>query len=266
LGFLLAGSTDDYTFSTRSASSGLPATENALSAARPSGSGFTYTFSAALPADAKGSYTVVGQGYRLVTVPGSLLGQSFAVRESANNSIFYFSVDGTNVAGRRTVVDLKNCNTCHKTLALHGGTRTDTQYCVLCHNPKAATPEGMPINFRTHIHRIHTGEELENEWTVGRNYNGLRFPGDRRNCAKCHVNNSNQLPLPAGLANTDAPGLFFTPLGPASSACLGCHDGVDAAAHAFLQTAVFPGGKAAEACAACHGEGKEFSVSRVHAR
>ncbi|OFV91924.1 MAG: hypothetical protein A3H28_08530 [Acidobacteria bacterium RIFCSPLOWO2_02_FULL_61_28] len=259
LGFLLAGPTEDYTFSSLNAS-GLPATENALATTRATTTGFTYTFSTALPADAKGTYTVGGQSYRLLTIPGSLLGQSFSVRESSNNPLFYFGVGGAKTTPRRAVVDVKKCNGCHNTLKLHGGTRTNTDYCVMCHRPKAVD-DGLPINFRTHIHRIHTGEELKNEWTVGRNYNGLRFPGDRRNCASCHVNNSNQLPLPEGMANTDSPGLFYTPLGPAASACLGCHDSKDAAAHAFQMTAPF-----GESCAACHGEGRDFAVSKVHAR
>jgi len=116
------------------------------------------------------------------------------------------------------------------------------------------------------IHRIHTGHELERDFTIYRsfgvfNFNEVGFPGDRRNCAKCHINNSQQLPLPTTMANTLAPREFYSPLGPAASACLGCHDSEAAAAHAFLQTAPF-----GESCAACHGEGKEFAVSRAHAR
>jgi OmcA/MtrC family decaheme c-type cytochrome len=112
---------------------------------------------------------------------------------------------------------------------------------------------------------------LSRDFTIYRtrgvfNFNEIEFPGDRRNCAKCHVNNSQLLPLPSDMAGTYAPREFYSPLGPAASACLGCHDSEDAAAHAYLQTATFPSGKSSEACAACHGEGKDFSVSRVHAR
>ena len=49
--------------------------------------------------------------------------------------------------------------------------------------------------------------------------------------------------------------------GPGTAACLGCHDTRDAAAHAYLNTAVF-----GEACGACHGANSEWSVSKVHAR
>ena len=46
-----------------------------------------------------------------------------------------FSVDGSAVQPRRTVVALSNCNHCHVALSLHGGLRNNTEYCVLCHNP-----------------------------------------------------------------------------------------------------------------------------------
>jgi len=145
-----------------------------------------------------------------VTIPGSLVGQGFPVQETAFNPVFYFSVDGRQVVPRRKVVDVNNCNVCHKQLALHGGARRNTEYCVMCHNPNTADPAGQTVNFRTHVHRIHTGTDLENDWTVsGNNYNGVRFPGDRRDCAKCHVNNSNMLPLPDGLADALKVSLLF---------------------------------------------------------
>ena len=263
LGFELAGPTNDYTFSTVSAT-GVNSTENALPTVKATSTGFTYTFGTAIPKDAKGTYAVGGQAYRLVTIPGPLAGQSFSVRESANNPISYFGVAGAKATPRRTVVDVANCNTCHDKIGLHGASRTDTQYCVMCHNPTSADTQKPPqtVNFRTHIHRIHRGAELENDWTINgtNNFNGVRFPGDLRDCAKCHVNNSNQLPLPDGLANTITPRLFFTPTQPVASACLGCHDGEDAAAHAYVMTAPF-----GESCPVCHEEGADFAVSKVHA-
>jgi len=68
------------------------------------------------------------------------------------------------------------------------------------------------------------------------------------------------LPLPGGMAWTDTPALFYTPTGPAASACLGCHDGINAAAHTYLMTAPF-----GESCPVCHEEGADFAVSKVHA-
>ncbi len=51
------------------------------------------------------------------------------------NQVFYFSVDGSAVAPRRTVVAETNCNQCHVHLTLHGNRRNKPEYCVLCHNP-----------------------------------------------------------------------------------------------------------------------------------
>ena len=283
LALRLAGPTTDYTFNV---------SEDARSAtATPTG--YTYTFKTnALPTDAKGTYAAGAEARRTVTIPGPLLGQSFTATESiALNPVKYFSVDGSAVQPRRKVVDIKNCNVCHKRLAMHGGTRTNaTEYCQMCHNPATgdnpdgaraagrAVPEGevpTSINFRFLIHRWHTGHSLTRDFKIYRTFGifspneEVFFPGDRRDCTRCHVGNSYQLPLPAGMANTVAPREFYSPLGPAASACLGCHDTESTAAHAFLMTAQ-PGsgfaGQSGEACAACHGEGKEFSVTRVHAR
>jgi OmcA/MtrC family decaheme c-type cytochrome len=278
LAFVLAGPTTDYTFVSRAASSGNPSTENALTAAKPSGSNWTYTFSTAIPSDAKGTFAIGGQARQVYTLLGSLSFQSIPnVRDYAFNPVYYFSVDGSKLQERREVVNVTTqCNVCHKRLQLHGGSRQNTQLCVMCHNPKGtAGQDGQTINFRTMVHRIHTGEELENPYNIGNfSANEIAYPGDRKHCETCHlgpetgagVARTYDLPLPSGLAFADNPLGFFSPWGPATSACLGCHDSEQAAAHAYLQTATFPNGKSAESCATCHGEGADFAVSRVHAR
>jgi OmcA/MtrC family decaheme c-type cytochrome len=119
------------------------------------------------------------------------------------------------------------------------------------------------------IHRIHTGEELTQEYRIGANnvFNEVRFPGDRRDCAKCHLGSSYTLPLPTGIDSVSAPRDYFSPQGPGTASCLGCHDNADAAAHAWLNTTTFPGGTTTqEACATCHGTGKDWDAAKVHAR
>jgi len=117
------------------------------------------------------------------------------------------------------------------------------------------------------VHKIHAGEELERGYVViGRNgsvndFSDVVYPGDLRNCEKCHVNDSYLLPLPDGLLPTTTERDFFDPTLPVSAACLSCHDGQDAAAHAETMTSGL-----GEACSACHGQGKEFDVEKVHAR
>ncbi|MBI4441787.1 MAG: OmcA/MtrC family decaheme c-type cytochrome, partial [Acidobacteria bacterium] len=255
-----------------------------VSSATPTSTGYSYTFKTnAIPADAKGTYAVGAEFYNDgVPLAGPLMGQNITAEETGFNPILYFSVDGSPVKKRRQVVDVNaKCNICHKSLRAHHGNRLDTSYCVMCHNPATMdnpdgsrnagykVPAGLAktsISLQFMIHRWHAGAELSRDYTVYRSRgvytaNEVHYPADLRNCSKCHVGNSFTLPLPAGVTNTLAPREFYSPLGPAASACLGCHDTEYAAAHAFSMTTSI-----GEACAACHGEGKELAVSRVHAR
>jgi OmcA/MtrC family decaheme c-type cytochrome len=278
--FTISGPTSDYAYL-------LPATgfqgvfgntpgnnpwqENALLTATSGPSGGSYTFVASLPSDATGTWAIGAEAFRDVAISGSLVGQTFTVREFAYNPVYYFSVDGSAVVPRRKVVDvLTKCNVCHETFAFHGGSRRNaTEYCELCHNPnhvdeppKGQTPTA--VNFRTMVMGIHMSDQLDEPLLVNtRNYKGLRFPGDPRDCAKCHVTDpapTFTVPVPDGLIPTVDPSFFYSPLQPTASACLGCHNGEDAAAHAYQMTAPF-----GESCPVCHQEGADFAVTKVHA-
>jgi len=75
----------------------------------------------------------------------------------------------TDSANTRKVVDITSCNQCHEKLALHGGGRIDTQYCVLCHNAGTTDANsGNVLDFRVMIHKIHAGKLLK-EW-FGKDY------------------------------------------------------------------------------------------------
>jgi len=100
-------------------------------------------------------------------------------------------------------------------------------------------------------------------------FNDVTFPGDRRNCLKCHVSAATYtLPLPLTNAPVITQRDFFSPMGSATAACTGCHDSRDVVAHAFINTAFFPKSPTvpAEACGTCHGPGAELAVDKVHAR
>jgi OmcA/MtrC family decaheme c-type cytochrome len=241
----------------------------------------SYTFNTALPADATGTWSIsadIQRAFSLVRADGK---PNVTGSESPLNPVKYFSSTNAAVTPRRTVVTLAQCNTCHDALALHGGQRRNTEECVMCHNPTKGDEDRRPadagppesISFQRLIHRIHTGENLTQDFTVigfggsVNNFNEVRFPGDRRNCAKCHAANSELLPVPTGIDSVKTLRDYFTPQGPATAACRGCHDGRDAAAHAFLNTANIPGSTTpAEACATCHGKGADWDVAKVHAR
>jgi OmcA/MtrC family decaheme c-type cytochrome len=95
-------------------------------------------------------------------------------------------------------------------------------------------------------------------------FNEVRFPGDRRDCETCHINDGQQVPGDGALATrlqTTTPRDWYTPMWPVAAACEGCHASKAVAAHAVTMTAPF-----GEACRACHGDGAEFSVDKVHAQ
>jgi len=240
----------------------------------------TYTFTTAMPTDASGTWTLSADIYRSVNLKRGDKKADIVIREAAMNPIKYVAVTG-GIVPRRTSVTIAQCNTCHDSLALHGGQRLATDECVICHNPAendaarrpatAGAPES--VSMQRLIHRIHKGEELTQDFTVYGfggtpiNFNEVRFPGDLRNCSKCHAGTAYQLPLNTGIANVNTPRDYFASQGPATAACLGCHDSRDAAAHAYLNTTTFPGATiSAEACATCHGAGKDWAAEKVHAR
>ena len=233
----------------------------------------TYTFVDPIPADATGTWAFSVDVRRTVSLKRVDQKPDISVRESTINPLKYVSLTSAPAQPRRMAVTIQQCNTCHAGLSLHGGQRNTTEECVICHNPTNTTTvtAGGPnegISFQRLIHRIHTGEELTQPFTIGStSFNDVRFPGDRRDCAKCHTATGYKLPLPSGIDPVIAPRDYFSPQGPATAACLGCHDTQDTAAHAYLNAVTFPGATVStEACTTWHGTGKEFDVAKVHAR
>jgi formylmethanofuran dehydrogenase subunit E len=258
--FVLSGPNEDFEFY---------AQENVLSGLSQVGSDWAYTFSAKVPMDAEGSYSVSFEGRVTTEVNGS------NERDSAESSVVAVAVTDSEPMARDMIVDDAKCEACHSNLSLHGDNRKNaTSYCQTCHMP-AATDEEVrlegkdeSIHFKYMIHKIHRGAELENLPYIVygyrssvHDYSDVHYPGDLRDCEVCHVNDSYNLPLPEGRANTHAPSAFITDMGPETATCLSCHDSFTAAAHASANT-----GALGESCSACHGDGKTYSVERVHAR
>ncbi len=284
----LGGPTSDYT-NVGMLAAGQPFSEAVQTATYNATTGIaTYTFTNSIPAAAKGTYTVSIDTRRTVTLNPAPTKGPTSVNEGAPNQPFSFAVTGTTVVPRRTSVLLSKCNACHqdlKVLFSHGNQRITIEHCVICHNPngsdigrRAADGSQNPpesIEFARMIHRIHTGENLTQDYTIfgfggtPANFNDVKYPGDRRNCLACHVNAAAvALPLPITNQPVVTDRDFFSPRGSATAACTGCHDSRDVAAHAFLNTAFFPKDPTApaEACGTCHGAGAEFAVDKVHAR
>jgi OmcA/MtrC family decaheme c-type cytochrome len=270
LNLVLGGPTSDYAIN--------PFRENA-SGASFDGAVATYTFRNAIPADATGTWAVSIEARRTVVLnPGTDKQMNFT--EGAFNPVTYVAVTDSQPVPRRALVAMTKCNECHDRLALHGGQRLNVEECIICHNPNANDSSRRPadknppesITFKRMIHRIHTGEELTQDYTVFGfftppappnpvNFNEVRFPGDRRDCQSCHLANVYAPPLPDDAIPVETLRDYYTPQQPTAAACLGCHDTRSAAAHAFVNTAPF-----GEACASCHGTNAEFAVDKVHAR
>ena len=265
LALVLAGPTSDYASAI---------SENALTATANGDGSNTYTFKAVIPATATGTFSVGIEGYRSVKLlPGTK--KEVTVRDAGANQVLSFSVDGSAIADRRKVVAIENCNQCHSSLSVHGDNRNQTVMCVLCHNPNATDAAQRPadqnppesIDFRTMIHKIHTGENLTSEYTIygfggsKNDFTDVLFPGDRRDCEKCHVAGSEQLPLPDNLLSVVTPRGYTNPTPPTTAACLSCHTDKPSASHALSNT-----NSLGEACAVCHGPDADFSIDKVHAR
>jgi OmcA/MtrC family decaheme c-type cytochrome len=299
LEFTLAGPTTDYGYTSFGSDVTTPGyvTESAAKATCSSSGACAYTFAHAVPAAATGTYTIGGEARENVTVLAGTTTQQ-VVEAGAMNPVVNFSVDGSAVAPRRTVVVLGNCNNCHVALSLHGNLRNQTDYCVLCHNPsntdastrpmatvasdKALPPQG--INFNLLVHRIHDGVNVvpaggKPYIVVGfggshNDFSGVLFPAMSpsgtatylQDCSLCHVNSTeqNDLPLMANLNQVVDPQGYINPVGPISSACSGCHVSKEEASH-FLEN----GGSLAtdplgESCGVCHSAGAQFAVDAVH--
>jgi OmcA/MtrC family decaheme c-type cytochrome len=256
LSIMVGGPTSDYRWTLR---------ETATGAAFANGAA-TYNFTGTMPTTAAGSYAVEIEGYINATLnPGTP--KALSVRDAGNNVVVPFAVTGTIATPRRTVVDIAKCNKCHDNLQLHGGNRNQIVACVMCHNPAAATAStatlpGESIDLKIMAHKIHTGENLTGDYILGStNFNEVLYPGDRRDCLQCHVGTSYTLPLPATATSSTTPRSYWDPMRPTAAACLSCHDSLEAAVHALVNTASI-----GESCAVCHKETADFSVSASHAR
>ncbi len=287
LSLKIGGPTTDYLNAGMNAA-GQPISESPASTATYNASTgiATYTFTNAIPAAATGTYVVSIETRRPYTLnPAPRLGPT-SINEGAPNVPFPFAVTGTTVTPRRTLVTLAKCNVCHArldNLFSHGNQRIAIEECVICHNPNGDDSPVRPasanppesISFARMIHRIHSGENLDQDFTIYgfggaiSNFNDVTYPGDRRNCIACHTSQTVvELPLPITNQPVITQRDFFSPRGSATNACTGCHDSRDVAAHAYINTAYFPNTPLvpAEACGTCHGAGADYDVAVVHAR
>ena len=298
VGFAIAGPTTDYSAvltptAVGGGSSGSLVGPDAMGV-------FQYTPTTPIPANAQGTWSVGAEARRVVQLTAVSPIQNKTVEEATVNPVVTFTVDDSTAVMRRVVVEDQRCGACHgefsKDFSIHGNLRNQTEYCVLCHNPNnsdvarrqrdpAAVAAASPvssIDFKVMIHKIHRGDNLEQQpylvYGFGpapqnyaiNNFGDVRFPGDLRICTTCHATGTYLLPPYPGTALGTQEGhldpatgslIVDGRLGPITSVCTTCHDADEAMAHAATQTA----GNGGEACAVCHEEGRSFAVSILHA-
>jgi OmcA/MtrC family decaheme c-type cytochrome len=286
LQFTMAGPTTDYGYTSFGSDVTTPGYvgEDGTQGTCDGSGNCTYTFMHAIPAGATGSYAIGAEAVRQENVlPNTNAAQT--VETGSPNPVVYFSVDGSAVAPRRTVVGESNCNQCHVDLVLHGNRRNNPQYCVMCHNPSdtdfSEIPAGVTpqtINMAVMVHRIHDGVNVVPAggspyiiYGYGgsiNNFSGILYPamstaGDApylQNCSLCHTNGSEQN-LPVGLNAVVDPQGWINPIQPTSSACSGCHVSKAESSHFLANT-----NSLGESCTVCHAAGAEFAVDAVHAQ
>ena len=141
----------------------------------------------------------------------------------------------------RDIVKTSRCNECHGTLQAHDQ-RTDTKYCVTCHNP-GTTATGTvgtvtgdtPVDFRVLIHKLHNAPELpsvlgpdgilntadDGDYGITgfsgfTSFKGVEFPQHNTHCTKCHGDGTDP-DTPQGDNWKNRPNMY---------ACSTCHDDV----------------------------------------
>nr|WP_319565784.1 OmcA/MtrC family decaheme c-type cytochrome [uncultured Rhodoferax sp.] len=190
---------------------------------------------------------------------------------------FTINADGTakmaDPSKTRKMTDVNSCNSCHETLALHGGGRVDTQFCVMCHNPGSTDAvTGKAVTLSTMVHKLHAGKRLAaagDPYIVNDvNASEIGFPQDLRNCTKCHT-----------AANPATPQGDNWKTAVSQQACLTCHTskvgGVWETKHVvYAKDPIVVGAASATntkatdltnaQCIACHKVGSNISSEVVH--
>jgi OmcA/MtrC family decaheme c-type cytochrome len=236
---------------------------------------FSITSGTQIPADAVGTAAVTMDGHPAVDIDGVIN------RIPVLNAVEYVGIDGAAAVDRREVVDIANCDNCHKELSLHGNNRTDNpQVCVACHNPNAtdvtkrvpvAVPtipptdcinvlgtDDTPIDFKYMIHAMHASGETGVPYEVcGYNNSANVFdfhsPGQVANCEGCHKQGTYYPVDPSEVLGTtvDAGADWSSPIddraiSPNTAVCSACHVDSLAAEHMMQNGGDFNAGKAAD--------------------
>jgi OmcA/MtrC family decaheme c-type cytochrome len=187
---------------------------------------YQYTFTAKAPRgfDATATTTIGIAGNRNLSTFN--LGTNYA------GATFNFVPNGSAVTVTRDVIKRSSCNTCHDTLAFHGGYAQGINMCVVCHQPQNADPvTGNSLDLKVMAHKIHMGSSLPS--VVGTsstpsvpyqiagymgsisNFSTVVDPANVQRCEVCHDQTTGA---------AQAKSYMMEPTG---VACGSCHDDVN---------------------------------------
>jgi OmcA/MtrC family decaheme c-type cytochrome len=184
------------------------------------------------------------------------------------NATFDFVPSGGVVTRERDIVATESCNECHGRLAVHGGARLETDYCVTCHNPGSTDANsGNTLDFKVMVHKIHRGEQLPSVEAGGsyviygfndslHDYSDVVYPQDIRNCTKCHDGSDPATPQGDNWKTH-----------PTMQACTSCHDDTSFVSPPPPGMALHSGGPLPGnngSCSGCHAPSGVAETSAVH--
>lgn len=233
---------------------------------------YTYTFAqsitetAALPAEIVEQAEVEGLDLGYDADLTHRVSIQFSGNLPSNPSYdFQPSTGATDQIPRALIAATSSCNKCHENLGIHGGGRTEMDYCVTCHNPGSTDANsGNSVAMDEMIHKIHFGASLPSVLAGGsytiygfrnsvHDYSGIRYPRDHRGCVECHAGSATD----AGIATTTTNGDNWNEF-PTTRACVACHDDLDMAEH-------YSGQVNDKNCRSCHSTGGiAGSVAQSH--
>jgi OmcA/MtrC family decaheme c-type cytochrome len=262
---------------------------------------FTKTSTDPIPTGITGSGFVALEGRAAVDLDGDGIQDDEVPVET---DVLTFAITDSDPEDRRKIVDITNCNDCHKNLSIHGDNRSgNTELCSTCHNPHATdinrrvfNEDGSPsdcvaelgtddetIDMKRMIHAIHAG-------TIGvcgygnnaHPYFDVVYPGKLNNCEGCHIKGEDTFypvdpaVIPATTVDAGADRSTLTDdvaISPNTSVCSSCHASDLAKEHMIQNGGDFEAGKAddgsiqsatVETCNLCHGPGRSADVGEVH--
>jgi len=168
---------------------------------------------------------------------------------------FQPSTGATSEILRSLIVATDSCNNCHENLAVHGGGRTEVDYCVTCHNPGSTDANSSnSVAFDEMIHRLHYGANLPSVIAGGsyqiygfrnslHDYSNVHYPRDHWECVDCHAGSATSGAIAELTSNGDNWNEY-----PTRRACGACHDDINFDEH-------YGGQSDDTACRSCHSQG-----------